>query len=180
MHYLWITACLSLCCPAIAATWIVDDDGPADFDNIQNAISIASAGDTVLVEPGIYTRSLTNNFVMDLLGKPITVRATGSPDATIIDGEGLCTNVVVCSSGEDSGTRIEGFRRSWVTENGSSSSDTESLSQSVARDAHAATAAGAANRAAWRRDIHLSMGGVFGRTVEQGRRADCGFGGACC
>ena len=109
MHYLWITACLSLCCPAIASTWIVDDDGPADFDNIQNAISIASAGDTVLVEPGIYTRSLANNFVMDLLGKPITVRATGSPDATIIDGEGLCTNVVVCSSGEDSGTRIEGF-----------------------------------------------------------------------
>jgi hypothetical protein len=30
---------------ALAATWTVDDDGKADFDNIQAAIDYASYGD---------------------------------------------------------------------------------------------------------------------------------------
>ena len=81
---------------ASAETWTVDDDGPADFDTIQGAIIMANAGDTVLVEPGTYNRIWANNFVVDLLGKPITIRATGSPDVTILDEirrGGLCTQL---------------------------------------------------------------------------------------
>jgi len=33
----------------------VDDDGPADFTTIQAAIDAAVDGDTVIVQPGIYT-----------------------------------------------------------------------------------------------------------------------------
>lgn len=40
-------------------TWTVDDDGPADFDTIQEAISAASSGDMIYVYDGTYNESLT-------------------------------------------------------------------------------------------------------------------------
>ena len=36
---------------ALATTWTVDDDGKADFDNIQSAIDASSDGDEILVAP---------------------------------------------------------------------------------------------------------------------------------
>jgi len=38
-----------------ARTITVDDDGPADFNNIQAAIDDANNGDTVIVADGTYT-----------------------------------------------------------------------------------------------------------------------------
>ncbi len=108
-HLVACVIVLGLAGSSLADTWTVDDDGPADFDNIQSAIILASPGDTVLVAPGTYTRLFLNNYVIDLMGKPISVRATGSPGKTILDGEGLCLNVVQCSTGEIANTRIEGF-----------------------------------------------------------------------
>ena len=37
-----------------ATTWTVDDDGPADFSEISDAVAAAAAGDVLLVEPGQY------------------------------------------------------------------------------------------------------------------------------
>ena len=37
-----------------AGTWTVDDDGPADFPGIQQAIDALPAGETLLVQPGDY------------------------------------------------------------------------------------------------------------------------------
>jgi hypothetical protein len=97
---------LALCGVAGAATWTVDDDGPADFDNIQAAINNSSDGDEIIVEPGTYTG--TGGQVVDMLGKAITLRASGTAEETIIDGEGA-RSVVYCSSGEGAGAIIEGF-----------------------------------------------------------------------
>ncbi|MDP7519718.1 MAG: hypothetical protein QF438_06145, partial [Phycisphaerales bacterium] len=82
---------------ASSDTWTVDDDGSADFETIQAAIDESSNGDTIEVYPGWY--SGTGNQVIDSLGKSITIRASGTPEETIIDGEGA-RRVVRCAGGE--------------------------------------------------------------------------------
>ena len=68
----------------------VDDDGPADFDNIQAAIDDSNNGDTIEVQPGTYTGP--GNRDIDLNGKAIIIRSTDPNDpntvaATVIDCE---------------------------------------------------------------------------------------------
>jgi len=50
-------------------TWIVDDDGPADFTSIQEAINAASAGDTIYVKAGIYYEHVVANKSVSLVGE---------------------------------------------------------------------------------------------------------------
>ncbi|RLI67227.1 hypothetical protein DRO91_10500, partial [Candidatus Heimdallarchaeota archaeon] len=51
-----------------AAEFIVDDDGPAHYTSIQEAIDAASDGDTIIVKPGVYTESITINKSINLIG----------------------------------------------------------------------------------------------------------------
>jgi parallel beta-helix repeat protein len=97
-----IVATLVLAGTSFAATINV----PADYTTIQAAVDAASNGDEILVAPGTYTG--TGEWVINLFGKPITIRATGTPEETIIDGEGQ-RRVVECSNGEGADTVIEGF-----------------------------------------------------------------------
>ena len=92
---------------ALATTWTVNDDGKADFDNIQTAIDAASNGDEILVAPGTYTNS-GSSFVIFFAGKTLTIRATGTPEETILDGQNE-RGVVVFAGGEGPDTLIEGF-----------------------------------------------------------------------
>lgn len=60
-------------------TWIVDDDdGPADFHTIQEAINAASDGDTIFVRNGTYYEHVIVNKTLSLVGESI--------ESTIIDG----------------------------------------------------------------------------------------------
>jgi parallel beta-helix repeat protein len=61
-------------------TWTVDDDGPADFQIIQEAINAASVGDIVFVKNGMYYEHVVVNKTLSIIGE---VR-----DTTIIDGSG--------------------------------------------------------------------------------------------
>jgi parallel beta-helix repeat protein len=63
-------------------TWIVDDDGPADFSKIQDAVNAANPGDLILVKAGTYYE----NVVVDKNNLTISGE---NPVTTIIDGEGL-------------------------------------------------------------------------------------------
>jgi len=67
---------------SIAATYMVDVDGGADFLSIDAALGDAAvvSGDVIEVNPGIYHESI--NF----RGKNVTVRSTGGPDVTTING----------------------------------------------------------------------------------------------
>ena len=63
-----------------AATWTVDDDGPADFSTIQEAINAASPGDTIFVRNGIYYEIVVVNKTVSLVGE--------SKETTIVNGNG--------------------------------------------------------------------------------------------
>ncbi|MDH5690988.1 MAG: pectinesterase family protein, partial [Candidatus Bathyarchaeota archaeon] len=54
---------------AESTTWIVDDDGPADFHTIQEAVTAASAGDTIFVNAGLYVESVTIDKALTLVGE---------------------------------------------------------------------------------------------------------------
>jgi parallel beta-helix repeat protein len=62
-------------------TWTVDDDGPADFHTIQEAINAANSGDTIFVKAGTYYENVIVNKTLSLIGE--------SRDATVIDGNGM-------------------------------------------------------------------------------------------
>ncbi|MCJ7422691.1 ABC transporter substrate-binding protein [Candidatus Bathyarchaeota archaeon] len=79
-------------------TWIVDDDGPADFSKIQDAINAANPGDTIHVKTGVYYENILLTKTLSLIGE--------DREDTIIDAEHIGTVVLI--SGADYVT-ISGF-----------------------------------------------------------------------
>ncbi|MEM2292751.1 MAG: NosD domain-containing protein [Nitrososphaerota archaeon] len=60
-------------------TWIVDDDGPADFHSIKEAVNSAATGDKIIVRDGSYFEGNIR------ISKSLSIKAEGS---VIIDGQG--------------------------------------------------------------------------------------------
>ena len=92
---------------SLATTWTVDDDGKADFSDIQSAINAASDGDEIIIMPGTYTGA--GDQVVDTLGKAITLRGQ-SVDSTIINGENVRRGIT-CRSTSQSNVVIENL---WI------------------------------------------------------------------
>ncbi len=97
---------LVLVIPCKAETIIVNPNGSADFNNIQDAIFHAWHGDTVIVRPGVYEEEI--NF----LGKAITVR--GTDGAAVIDGEGDFAVSFYYGEGPDSVLKNFIIRNSYI------------------------------------------------------------------
>ncbi len=51
-----------------SATLSVDDDGPADYNNIRSAVAAAGEGDTVEVRPGMYQERVELRQAINLVG----------------------------------------------------------------------------------------------------------------
>ena len=84
--------------PVIAATtWTVDDDGPADYSTIQEAINVASNGDTIFVSSGIYFENVVVNKTISLIGQNKAI--------TFIDGNNSGTVISL----EKHGSVFKGF-----------------------------------------------------------------------
>jgi len=79
-------------------TITVDDDGPSDYDTIQDAVDDADAGDTIDVKSGTYTE----NVVVDKL---LTITGAGN-DTTTIDGSSSGVTVNITSDW----CNLSGFR----------------------------------------------------------------------
>ncbi|MCH2134094.1 MAG: right-handed parallel beta-helix repeat-containing protein [Phycisphaerales bacterium] len=79
---------------------------PTDYPTIQEAVDAAVNGDDILVLPGTYTSG--GPYVVDMLGKEVTLRSTNGPSFTFIDGFGKVAGIN-CSSGETNLTVIDGF-----------------------------------------------------------------------
>lgn len=89
----------------------VDEDGPADFNNIQAAISDSNDGDIIEVQPGIYTGLGNRNI--DFGGKAITVRSTNGPANCIIDCNSDPNNLhrgFYFHTNEDANSVLDGFK----------------------------------------------------------------------
>lgn len=95
----------TLTCPADVLT--VDDDGPADFDNLQAAVDAAADGDEIRVSPGTYTSDHLGQ-VVDMKGKAVRLVSTAGAASTFIDGRGEHRGII-CFDKEGPGTVIEGF-----------------------------------------------------------------------
>ena len=67
-------------------TWIVDDDGPADFPTIQEAVDAANGGDVIFVKAGTYYEHVVVNKSVSLVGE--------NKVTTIIDGSGTTKPIV--------------------------------------------------------------------------------------
>lgn len=76
---------------------------PTDFVAIQAAINAANNGDIIVVAPGTYPESI------DFLGKGITLRSSGGPAVTVIDGSASSGSVVRCVNGEGPDSVLQGF-----------------------------------------------------------------------
>lgn len=75
---------------------------PAQQSRIQNGVSAAFSGDTVLVAPGIYVETV------NLQGKAILLTSSAGRELTSIRAANS-GGAVVCNSGEDTTTVIDGF-----------------------------------------------------------------------
>ena len=78
---------------ATATTWVVAKDGTGDFGQVQLAIDVARAGDTIEVGPGTYVGAL------DLRNRPISIVGRDGSAATVIDGGGA--DVALTITGAD-------------------------------------------------------------------------------
>jgi predicted outer membrane repeat protein len=76
---------------------------PSVYPTIQDAINVASNGDTILVSDGIYSENINYN------GKNITVRSVNGAAVTTIQGDGSDAPVVTFSNGESSSAVLDGF-----------------------------------------------------------------------
>lgn len=72
---------------AAPRVWVVDDDGPADFSRIQDAVNAASIGDSVFVKIGVYYEKLSVYKSISIAGE--------DKYYTIIDAGGLGTAVLI-------------------------------------------------------------------------------------
>jgi len=77
---------------ALKVKWTVDDDGPANFHTIQEAINAANDGDTIFVYNGTYYENIVVNKTVSVIGENI--------GTTIIDGNGT-GNVVLVEGVDD-------------------------------------------------------------------------------
>lgn len=87
-------------------TWTVDDDGPADFHTIQEAINAASDGDTIFVRNGVYCEDVVVNKTLFLVGE--------STASTILNGTTIEPTMII----EANDVNITGFTfEGWSFEN---------------------------------------------------------------
>ncbi len=70
-----------------ASIWTVDDDGFADYTNIQEAINNASSGDTIYIWEGMYNERI-------IVNKTVTIIGNGT-DKTIINSTSVGTTILI-------------------------------------------------------------------------------------
>jgi len=95
-----------LAVPCLARTITVDDDGPADFQTIQEALNNSWHGDTIVVKTGTYAEDIFFN------GRLVTLRSEDPDDAAVVQATvivGGASAGVTFDFGETGEAVLEGF-----------------------------------------------------------------------
>ena len=95
-----------LAVPGLSRTITVDDDGPADFQTIQEALNNSWDGDTIVVKAGTYAEDVFFN------GRRVTLRSEDPDDATVVQATvilGAEVPAVTFDFRETSDSVLEGF-----------------------------------------------------------------------
>lgn len=79
-------------------TWTVDDDGPADFHTIQEAINAASPRDTIYTKKGTYYECLVVNKSVSLIGDETTKPTIITTGALVSVSDGTNSTVRICAN----------------------------------------------------------------------------------
>ena len=101
-----ILICLLSAFSSQAAVITVDDDEPANFNNISDAINFSVHGDTILVKPGTYHQKISFNNMA------ITLTSENPDDPNIVEATVITTNSgysVSFDFEENSGSVLTGF-----------------------------------------------------------------------
>ncbi|MHC4068682.1 MAG: outer membrane protein assembly factor BamB family protein [Planctomycetota bacterium] len=112
-HIIFALTGLLLAIPCYGGIIIVDDDWPADFNNIQDAIDYSANGDIIYVFPGTYTG--TGNRDISFNGKAITVQSVDPLDSYIVSVTVIDCNDFdprggfIFDSGEDANSVLAGL-----------------------------------------------------------------------
>jgi parallel beta-helix repeat protein len=104
MASMFLLVVMSMVSATVGKTIYVDDDGPADFNNIQAAIDAVLDRDTVLVAPGEYVVYEAVTY----RGKNITLKSGAGPETTIIRAQGS-DYVITFINGENQDAILQGF-----------------------------------------------------------------------
>ena len=84
----------------------VDDNGPADFDNIRDAINFSDNGDTIIVKPGTYNQRIVFN------NKAVTLTSENPDDQDIVQSTIITSDSdysVTFDFGEGNSSVLTGF-----------------------------------------------------------------------
>lgn len=105
-----IFACLMMTQNVEAITLIVDNNGPADHNNIQGAVDAAVAGDAIMVYPGVYNEHVLVTKQVSIIGEPdggTIVSGEGSGDPFTVIADGVTLSGITIRSGKRAGVVIK-------------------------------------------------------------------------
>lgn len=102
-----LPALLAITAPAAPADVI---NVPADFPTIHAAVAASNAGDEIIVAPGTYSRTgFPIISSVESGGHALTIRSSGGPEVTILDGLGLSRIAEIFLGETPDDVLIEGF-----------------------------------------------------------------------
>jgi hypothetical protein len=90
----------------------VDDDGPADFNNIQSAIDFSSDGDIIIVQPGHYDgmyQRFPFHKTIHFFGKNIVLTSINPSNFDIVSST-VIDSMITFDGTEDSNCVLSGFK----------------------------------------------------------------------
>jgi hypothetical protein len=97
--------CLVLPAPSSARTWYVKADSTGDAPSIHAGLDSASYGDTVLVAPGTYLKTIDPETWISP-GPGVCLTTAGGPEVTAIEFCDICSGITLSSC---EGARVSGF-----------------------------------------------------------------------